>query len=106
MFSQNSSYALMFASFIVTNSDSPLSAQLLWTAESTSSEEGEDEDSEKGDDEDAEKKPKTKTVKETTSEWELLNDVKAIWLRNPKEVTDDEYAKFYHTLAKVICIFV
>ncbi|KAF5462141.1 hypothetical protein F2P56_018171 [Juglans regia] len=70
------------------------------SSESTSSEEGEDEDSEKGDDEDAEKKPKKKTVKETTSEWELLNDVKAIWLRNPKEVTDDEYAKFYHSLAK------
>lgn len=43
-------------------------------------------------------------MKETTSEWELLNDVKAIWLRNPKEVTDDEYTKFYHSLAKVICL--
>lgn len=53
------------------------------------------------DDEDAEKKPKTKTVKETTYEWELLNDVKAIWLRNPKEVTEEEYTKFYKSLAKV-----
>ncbi|KAK0575479.1 hypothetical protein LWI29_001273 [Acer saccharum] len=62
----------------------------------------EDEESEKGEDEeeDSEKKPKTKTVKETTSEWELLNDVKAIWLRNPKEVTDEEYTKFYHSLEK------
>ncbi|RZC66700.1 hypothetical protein C5167_010391 [Papaver somniferum] len=50
--------------------------------------------------EDGEKKPKTKTVKETTSEWEVLNDVKAIWLRSPKEVTDEEYSKFYHSLAK------
>ncbi|KAE9592644.1 hypothetical protein Lal_00028797 [Lupinus albus] len=50
--------------------------------------------------EDEEKKPKTKKVKETTYEWELLNDVKAIWLRNPKEVTDEEYTKFYHSLAK------
>ncbi|XP_039000345.1 endoplasmin homolog [Hibiscus syriacus] len=65
---------------------------------SVSSEEGEDEDTEK--DDDAEKKPKTKKVKETTYEWELLNDVKAIWLRSPKEVTDEEYTKFYHTLAK------
>lgn len=64
----------------------------------------EEEDSEKSEDEDAEKKPKTKTVKETTYEWELLNDVKAIWLRNPKEVTDEEYSKFYHSLAKVICL--
>ncbi|XP_071924431.1 endoplasmin homolog [Coffea arabica] len=64
--------------------------------ESSSSEE-EEEDAEKEEDE---KKPKTKKVKETTYEWELLNDVKAIWLRNPKEVTDEEYTKFYHSLAK------
>jgi heat shock protein beta len=68
------------------------------STESTSKEEG--EDVEKDEDEDEEKKPKTKTVKETTYEWELLNDVKAIWLRNPKEVTDEEYTKFYHSLAK------
>ncbi|KAI4336769.1 hypothetical protein L6164_015254 [Bauhinia variegata] len=65
---------------------------------SSSEEETEEEDTEKGEDE--EKKPKTKKVKETTYEWELLNDVKAIWLRNPKEVTDEEYTKFYHSLAK------
>ncbi|XP_043712785.1 endoplasmin homolog isoform X1 [Telopea speciosissima] len=63
------------------------------TAESSSSEEESEE-------EDSEKKPKTTTVKETTYEWELLNDVKAIWLRNPKEVTDEEYTKFYRSLAK------
>ncbi|KAG1359417.1 endoplasmin [Cocos nucifera] len=56
----------------------------------------EDETEEEG----AEKKPKTKTVKETTYDWEVLNDMKAIWLRNPKEVTDEEYSKFYHSLAK------
>ncbi|KAE8704211.1 Endoplasmin-like protein [Hibiscus syriacus] len=70
------------------------------TTDKTKSEEGEDEDAEKGEDEDTEKKPKKKTVKETTYEWELLNDVKAIWLRSPKDVTEDEYIKFYHTLAK------
>ncbi|GKV17834.1 hypothetical protein SLEP1_g28292 [Rubroshorea leprosula] len=69
------------------------------TSESTSSDEGE-EDSEKSEDEETEKKPKTKKVKETTYEWELLNDVKAIWLRSPKDVTDEEYTKFYHSLAK------
>ncbi|KAJ0085523.1 hypothetical protein Patl1_09530 [Pistacia atlantica] len=67
--------------------------------ETSSSEEEETEKSE-DEDEDSEKKPKTKTVKETTYEWELLNDVKAIWLRNPKEVTEEEYTKFYQTLAK------
>ncbi|KAJ6736403.1 HEAT SHOCK PROTEIN 90 FAMILY MEMBER [Salix viminalis] len=67
------------------------------TSESSTSDDGE---SEKSEDEDAEDKPKTKTIKETTYEWELLNDVKAIWLRNPKEVTEEEYTKFYHSLAK------
>ena len=43
---------------------------------------------------------KTKTIKETTYEWECLNNVKAIWLRNP-EVAEEEYTKFYHSLAKV-----
>ena len=60
-----------------------------------------EEESEEKEDDETEKEPKTKTVKETTYEWELLNDVKAIWLRNPKEVTDEEYSKFYHSLAKV-----
>ncbi|XP_061373265.1 endoplasmin homolog isoform X1 [Gastrolobium bilobum] len=68
------------------------------SSESSSEEESEEDDAEKSEDE--EKKPKTKTVKETTYEWELLNDVKAIWLRNPKEVTDEEYNKFYQSLAK------
>jgi HSP90 family molecular chaperone len=49
--------------------------------------------------------PKTKTVKESVSDWELLNSVKAIWLRDPKEVSADEYAKFYEALAKVISRF-
>ncbi|KAK1416441.1 hypothetical protein QVD17_32232 [Tagetes erecta] len=65
--------------------------------ESTEGEEKEDEDSEKEEDEE---KPKTKTIKEKTYEWERLNDVKAIWLRSPKEVTEEEYTKFYHSLAK------
>ncbi|WOL13170.1 hypothetical protein Cni_G21939 [Canna indica] len=64
------------------------------TPETTSTED------EEVDEDDTEKKPKTKTVKETTYEWEVLNDMKAIWLRNPKEVTDEEYSKFYHSIAK------
>ena len=79
----------------------PPCTQQLWTAESEKSEE-ETEKSE-DEDEDAEKKPKTK--KETTYEWELLNDVKAIWLRSPKEVTDEEYTKFYHSVAKVSFVY-
>ncbi|EPS69355.1 hypothetical protein M569_05408 [Genlisea aurea] len=66
--------------------------------ESKSPEEEDEEEEE--DAEKEEEKPKTKTIKKTTYEWELLNDMKAIWLRNPKEVSDEEYAKFYHSLAK------
>ncbi|CAM8912546.1 unnamed protein product [Rhodiola kirilowii] len=68
--------------------------------ETSDKEENEDEDAEKEEDTEAEEKPKTKKVTETVYEWELLNDVKAIWLRSPKEVTEEEYTKFYHTLAK------
>ena len=69
-----------------------------FASETTSTEEEKEEDAEE---EDSEKKQKTKKVKETVYEWELLNDVKAIWLRSPKEVTEEEYTKFYHSLAKV-----
>ncbi|XP_062229852.1 endoplasmin homolog [Phragmites australis] len=69
--------------------------------ESTEEEESTPETTEEEESEESEdKKPKTKTIKETTSEWELLNDVKAVWLRSPKEVTEEEYSKFYHSLAK------
>ncbi|CAI5963725.1 unnamed protein product [Closterium sp. NIES-64] len=62
--------------------------------------EDESEDEEKEEEEDKEKKPKTRVEKRTKWEWELLNSVKAIWLRSPKDVTDDEYREFYKSLAK------
>ncbi|CAA2955994.1 endoplasmin homolog [Olea europaea subsp. europaea] len=34
--------------------------------------------------------PRQRQLKKTTYEWELLNDVRAIWLRNPKEDFSDE----------------
>ena len=52
-------------------------------------------------DEEEEDKPKTKTVKETVWDWDLLNDNKALWLRSPSDVTDEEYLNFYKALAKV-----
>jgi hypothetical protein len=44
------------------------------------------------------------TIKETQWDWELLNDVKALWLRNAKDVTPEEYDKFYHSFTKVIYV--
>ncbi|KAJ3697023.1 hypothetical protein LUZ61_000728 [Rhynchospora tenuis] len=42
-----------------------------------------------------EKKKKTKTVIEKYWDWELTNETQPIWLRNPKEVTTQEYNEFY-----------
>ncbi|WVY92263.1 hypothetical protein V8G54_037777 [Vigna mungo] len=51
----------------------------------------------KKDDQDGktEKKKKTKTVVEKYWDWELTNETQPIWLRNPKEVTKEEYNEFY-----------
>jgi heat shock protein 90kDa beta len=45
-------------------------------------------------------KPKTKKVKQTKSEWELINDTKAIWVRSPSDVKDEEYDNFFKSLTK------
>ncbi|RWR76344.1 Heat shock protein Hsp90 family [Cinnamomum micranthum f. kanehirae] len=42
-----------------------------------------------------EKKKKTKKVVEKYWDWELTNETKPIWLRNPKEVSTEEYNEFY-----------
>ncbi|GJP29455.1 hypothetical protein CLOM_g16713 [Closterium sp. NIES-68] len=73
--------------------------------EDTESDEEDDKDSEdeaeeEEEDDKKEKKRKTRVEKRTKWEWELLNSVKAIWLRSPKDVTDDEYREFYKSLAK------
>ncbi len=47
---------------------------------------------EKKEGEDKESKPKSHF------EWEQVNDAKALWTRNPKEVKDDEYKEFYKHL--------
>ena len=33
-------------------------------------------------------------------EWETINEVKAIWLREKNEISDDEYNAFYKTITK------
>jgi heat shock protein beta len=44
--------------------------------------------------------PPTKTVPRTTNVWEKVNIAKPLWMRPPKEVTDEEYAEFYKTTFK------
>ncbi|KAK8969454.1 hypothetical protein KSP40_PGU003844 [Platanthera guangdongensis] len=42
-----------------------------------------------------ERKKKTKKVVEKYWDWELINETQPIWLRNPKDVTTDDYNEFY-----------
>lgn len=48
-----------------------------------------------GQDKATEKKKKTKTVVEKYWDWDLTNETQPIWLRNPKEVTTEDYNEFY-----------
>lgn len=46
------------------------------------------------------KEKKTRTVTEWKWEWELINENKPLWLRDKKEITKEEYQKFYKALTK------
>jgi len=80
--------------------------------EAEAAEEKKEEEKKEGDDdevdvsdvdeeeEEAEDKPKTKKIKQTKKEWELVNQNKAIWVRPASEVTDEEYNNFFKSLTK------
>lgn len=47
----------------------------------------------------SEKPEKQQKVKKTVYEWELLNQNKAIWLRDKDEIDDEEYIDFFKILS-------
>ncbi|XP_035779084.1 endoplasmin homolog [Anopheles albimanus] len=70
------------------------------TKEDNADEEEEDVKVEEEETTEEDSKPKTKKIKKTVWNWEIMNDSKPIWTRKVSEVTAEEYNEFYKSLTK------
>lgn len=53
-----------------------------------------------GEGEDGAKEPEMKTITRQVWEWEIVNEIKAIWTRDKDDIADEEYNNFYKTISK------
>lgn len=68
----------------------------VWQEKSRTVEVEEEEEPKEGEEQpEGEKKKTKKTKTEKYWDWELANETKPIWMRNPKEVEKDQYNEFY-----------
>ena len=44
--------------------------------------------------------PKMKTITQQVWDWEIINEIKAIWTRGREDITEEEYMNFYKTISK------
>ncbi|KAI3731650.1 hypothetical protein L1987_62839 [Smallanthus sonchifolius] len=66
-----------------------------WQEKSRTVEVEEEEEPKEGEETPPEGEKKKKTKTEKYWDWELANETKPIWMRNPKEVEKDQYNEFY-----------
>ncbi|GAB4818530.1 hypothetical protein N2152v2_005576 [Parachlorella kessleri] len=78
----------------------------IWTEKTTEKEVSDDEEEPEKEEKEGEveeveeekKDKKKKKVKEVSHEWQLVNKQKPIWMRNPDEISREEYNAFYKAL--------